>query len=306
MKALLAIAAALLAPALHAASFDCAKASTRVEKAICASPALGKLDEDVAAAYAAARAGLDDTWRARLLRSQREWLASRVPSAQLADDLDRRLRILQGSRVSVGGVPFLRLSDDARPMYVLGNAPGAPAYNQWVDSIWLAAVGETTEIRQGTDACPSGRRDDCEADSTARAYATSVPSPGLLSVSEKVISYEQGAAHPEVDLKVHDWWLSRAGRVRLDDIFTGAGWKPVIAKAARAIVKKENDRLQVDADAIDSVATIDDWKLTATALVFTMDGYQFNLGRGLWEVEVPWKDFGASLRPEFAAALGLH
>jgi len=51
---------------------------------------------------------------------------------------------------------------------------------------------------------------------------------------------------------------------------------------------------------------VDDWTLKPTALVFNVDGYAFNLGRGMAEVEVPWKDFGASLRPEFAAALGLR
>ena len=116
----------------------------------------------------------------------------------------------------------------------------------------------------------------------------------------------QRAAHPEVDMKVRDWWLTRSGRVTLEDIFVGTAWKSVIAKAARAYVKSQNDLVKVDADAVDSVSTVDDWKLTATALVFTVDGYAFGLGRGMAEVEVPWKDFGPSLRPEFALALGLH
>lgn len=306
MKALLAIAAALLAPSLHAASFDCAKASSRVEKAICANPALGKLDDDIAAAYAAARAGLDEAWRPKLLRSQREWLAARASSDDLAAELRQRLAILRGLRVSQGGVQFLRLTDDARPMYVLGNAPGARAYNQWVDSVWAAAVGQTSRIHVGTGACPSGDKDDCDADSMSRSYVTTVPAPGLLSVGETIVTYEQGAAHPEVDLKYHDWWLSRAGRVELKDIFAGTAWKPVIARAARAYVKSQNDLDTVDPGAIDGVSTVDDWKLTPAALVFTIDGYEFNLGRGMAEVEVPWKDFGAALRPEFAAALGLR
>ena len=306
MKRLVAIAAALLVPSVHAASFDCAKAASRVERAVCANPALGKLDEDVAAAYAAARAGLDETWRPRLLRSQREWLATRSASADLPAVLRERLAILRGVRVTQGGVHFLKLTDAARPMYVLDDVPGAPAYNQWVDSVWHDAVGQTSRLREAGDACASSDEPDCVSDSTARTYVTTVPSPGLLSVDETLVSYEQGAAHPEVASAVHNWWLSRAGRVTLKDIFVGTAWKPVIAKAARAWVKSQNDRVTVDADAIEGVSKVDDWTLTPTALVFTVDGYAFNLGRGTAEVEVPWKDFGASLRPGFAAALGLR
>ena len=69
----LTIAAALAgAPAdARAASFDCARAAHPVERALCASDALGRLDERLASAYTAALEGTDD--RAPLLQDQREW-----------------------------------------------------------------------------------------------------------------------------------------------------------------------------------------------------------------------------------------
>jgi uncharacterized protein YecT (DUF1311 family) len=54
-----------------AASFDCARATHPVERALCASDALGRLDERLAGAYAAALEGTAD--RAPLLRDQRDW-----------------------------------------------------------------------------------------------------------------------------------------------------------------------------------------------------------------------------------------
>ena len=36
---------------VSAASFDCAKASSKTEKAICTDPELSKLDEDLASSY---------------------------------------------------------------------------------------------------------------------------------------------------------------------------------------------------------------------------------------------------------------
>ena len=59
---------------LNAASFDCAKARSKVEKAICNDPELGKLDEELASAYKAALAShpLPSYVRAR----QVAWLKS--------------------------------------------------------------------------------------------------------------------------------------------------------------------------------------------------------------------------------------
>jgi len=58
-----------------AASFDCDKASTKVEKMICADPGLSKLDEELGNAYSNAR----DTSPApnELKRKQRDWINAR-------------------------------------------------------------------------------------------------------------------------------------------------------------------------------------------------------------------------------------
>jgi uncharacterized protein len=62
---------ALLLPSrgAFAASFDCAKAATRIEKQICSDPELSKLDEQVADAYKTVLAR-DSDWKG----SQRDWL----------------------------------------------------------------------------------------------------------------------------------------------------------------------------------------------------------------------------------------
>ncbi len=62
--------------AAHAASFDCAKAHTPQEKAICASPELSKADDGMAAAYKAAVAAAAPVEMSDLVRTdQREWLS---------------------------------------------------------------------------------------------------------------------------------------------------------------------------------------------------------------------------------------
>jgi len=62
-------------PHAQAASFDCAKASTKIEKLICTDAALSKLDEELAVAY---KAALQDENRAESIRqTQKQWMKER-------------------------------------------------------------------------------------------------------------------------------------------------------------------------------------------------------------------------------------
>ncbi len=61
----------------HAASFDCKKASTAVEKLICADAQLSKLDEELAAAYRDAMGNAGQAEKAALREDQAAWLKSR-------------------------------------------------------------------------------------------------------------------------------------------------------------------------------------------------------------------------------------
>src|ERR1035441_9145383 len=58
----------------HAASFDCAKAKTPQEKAICASSSLSAADEQMAAAYRAVLAAAPSEMREEVRTDQRNWL----------------------------------------------------------------------------------------------------------------------------------------------------------------------------------------------------------------------------------------
>lgn len=71
--------AALLAvsPLAHATSFDCKKASTYVEKTICSSPLLGKLDDALADNYRDMLASDLGDGGIDLKKEQRAWVAQR-------------------------------------------------------------------------------------------------------------------------------------------------------------------------------------------------------------------------------------
>ncbi len=73
------IASAFMAPlAAKAASFDCQKARTAVEKAICANPALGELDVELATAYREfLKSSSTDAARKDMVSVQKAWLSKR-------------------------------------------------------------------------------------------------------------------------------------------------------------------------------------------------------------------------------------
>ena len=79
LRAALAAIAALAAFACQAAGFDCAKARSEDEKAVCANPELSRLDEQMAAAYKAtlARFAGDKRRAAEFRRNQADWVKER-------------------------------------------------------------------------------------------------------------------------------------------------------------------------------------------------------------------------------------
>jgi uncharacterized protein len=57
------------------ASFDCAKASTAIERTICKEPELAKADRDMAAAFAALEGKLSGPAKEALVKDQQQWIA---------------------------------------------------------------------------------------------------------------------------------------------------------------------------------------------------------------------------------------
>lgn len=104
--------AAGFALAGSASAFDCAKASTDTEKAICADPALKASDDAMGAAYETALARLEPEQQSALKANQKVWLTARDSYCSadegravcLKDYTDKRTRFLGGAAESGPGL----------------------------------------------------------------------------------------------------------------------------------------------------------------------------------------------------------
>ena len=145
------IIALLSAQADDRPSFDCARASTPVEHAICAEPGLARLDMRMAARYAAVRRAMPPGARSVLTTDQRwflgardEWFENRdrwegfpdlttrmTGRIAFLDSLDTRVRPgLTGRWVNVAGVAEVADAGDGRLR--LSIAAASPVNARWI------------------------------------------------------------------------------------------------------------------------------------------------------------------------------
>jgi uncharacterized protein len=108
------------APAAAGASFDCGKATTPIEKTICADPALATLDGRLASVYAQAKKNVDAKYlgQARWLRVERNGCSTRKDLGScLSFAYNERIRVLESlTTASVYASP-------ANPNYLIAVKP---------------------------------------------------------------------------------------------------------------------------------------------------------------------------------------
>lgn len=103
--------------AMAAASFNCAKASTRAEKAICANPPLSAADAAMAQTYRSLLGRLAAAQRPGLVRSQQEWLRARDRNCgydRTPAGFSRCLLTTTGFRTKILSIPTVVTANGAK------------------------------------------------------------------------------------------------------------------------------------------------------------------------------------------------
>lgn len=244
----------------QAASFDCSKAKTPQEKAICASPELSAADEQMAAAYRDVLLQAPPEMKEEIRSDQRAWLgwiavrckshaseSSSALAACLLEYYDHWTKALQHMVFRRGGVTFLQKSitlyppDEPiapGPQVRIGNSDSSSGY---LNASWPQASPDTSEWKVWNKAielaalqtASTGRRPPAESwkDLVAvdmnQDVTASVDLVGKRLVTATIDNQWDGhGIHPNHNSAQLNWMLDEQRALQPEDVFrAGSGWE---------------------------------------------------------------------------------
>jgi uncharacterized protein YecT (DUF1311 family) len=243
-------AASLAAPlAAQSPGFDCAKATTPVEKAICADQELSKADADMSAAYRAWLDAAPPDQQEGIRQSQRAWLHDRltqclsqdkttVSSSCLLDTEKSRTKALSGMVEHHNGIAFvwssIHLTAPDSPDVAKMMRDTSRPDSGYVDASWPQATSNDPEWAAWNKAIanaagPSGQgerkagtqwtKDDAVDSDTDVTVTLNSVSDSVISASVFVETYGHGAAHPNHGASQFNWMLKEQRPLLGKDVF---------------------------------------------------------------------------------------
>ncbi|MHA6296862.1 DUF3298 domain-containing protein [Devosia sp. CAU 1758] len=263
-----------------AASFDCSKAGTPFEQAICDNPELSVADDRLAKTYATAIGGLSDAALADIRGSQREWLdyAGRVCTRTaeplrtgdydergvscLVDVFNSRSRVLETSRM-IDGTRFYPVGrfaalpdpyeadnpDSSWPVaqhelalvQIDSDEDFALAFNEAV-----LTEGEVISSGLAAQGGPETIADDVSSDTT-NSIAVEDMSGNRIGLRVDTYWYGHGAAHGNYTTTWLHFLRDEQRWLEAGDIFAGKGWqKGLLNLVVEAAREEHGDALMLD------------------------------------------------------------
>ena len=325
----------LAAGGAGAASFDCAKAKSPTEHAICTSPRLSVLDDRLSQAYERALHALSPEGAAQLKESQRQWLryapvacterpegkprkGRGVLSAEcLEHEFDLRVDELNQAALRIGPWLFTRvdryLAQLAPNDDELGQHPGVVtqhvAYPQ-IDAPRTPATIAWNKARVQSEPGPADTDADAEALSDEDGdYSLGCVGDRFVSVETTSSEYAHGTPHGMYGHEVSNSLLVPTLRkMTAADLFTpSSGWKTRLPALFWDVYRHQQDAVtdmpSMEEAIRESAANPDAWLPTPQGLQISFDAgdggcYACNPG----PITVPWTALKPMLAtPEFAS-----
>lgn len=331
IRFVLALAVLLLCvPVAQAASFDCGKAATPFEKAICDHPDLSAKDEVLAQAYATALGGLSADAAATVKAGQHAWLdyASRVcgddgqpistpytddQASCLAGEFTSRITALEASKMQ-GGFRFYPVEkflvekdpDSDTNSYnkvatkhfltvkIDRQDELAAAFNAMTDELRLANDAQMGEDEHLFDKAGNLARGDTSADIDVSTTVKEVNS-SRITLETDTYWFGHGAAHGNYGSTYSHFLIAEARPLEAGDVFKGKGWQKKFAALAIKQAKADlGDDYQGDDSSGDLSKAITDpsrWDFTDAGISVHFNPYEVaSYARGEVDVTVPWTD----------------
>ncbi|SJZ56535.1 protein of unknown function [Enhydrobacter aerosaccus] len=249
----------LAAPALaqSGASFDCAKASTAIERTICARPGLAKADREMADLYAALAAKLSGPAKEHLVKDQLSWIAARNKACTGgAEEVARCLKDHYNSRATTlkvlgqGTYPFI-----SEQTLLKDGKVGKVTYS--IDASWPRFDGTTAdfsrlnnEFAQRTRKAADDVVPDREAGANApfdqdwaydQSFTLQRPSVDAVAVAISYYGFA-GGAHGFAGTSAYLVDLRTGKAVSPEGVFAkGDAWLKTLVSLVGADLKKQFD-----------------------------------------------------------------
>lgn len=315
-------------PMAQAASFDCGKATTPVEKAICSNPELGRRDEVLAKAYATALGGLGDEARATMQAGQRDWLnyaelsctehatpftapLNEDQQSCLLNNYSQRIRALGESRMQGDWRIYLKTAydvvDDPDPdvfQAVSANEMMSPRID---DSSETAATFNALMDEADAALAPDPSDEGYAASDTM--IETRVVSSGTDRISLELNSWwmGHGAAHGNYTITYSHYLIDQQRMLEASDLFTGDGWQEALGQMALEELDRTIDggiwdeaRPEVPKVAIDPSR----WNITGDALQIIFQPYEVTAyAAGAPTISIPWDKLSGFLTDDYSSLI---
>ena len=308
--------------ATPARAFDCGKASSAVEKAICADPGLGAKDDAMAALYAEVR-GLSTADEQKMVgRSQKAWIESRESQCSGASDQDIGLCIRGqlGNRIAELAVkPASGTGPGSRMIPVFVKQPGGTGVFDVDDKLIRfaapASPGEkafNAAVAKIAAAAPLGKQPDHKGEDNLSWSATlslSYASPKLISARNSYERYE-GGAHPTGGTGNINIDLASAKALTFAKLFPATVVKALVTQCREQIVAQKRGKLDdapydpstddflKDEVIAQSIGDLKRWSLKATEAVVTFDPYEIgSYAEGSYDCTFAMKDLAPLALP---------
>lgn len=316
--------------ALAASSFDCAKAASVMEKAICADPALSDMDRKLDLSYRAALARLSPPAQAQVRDGQRQWLRyaatvcgrtelpkedsrARPPAQCLVKEYGGRQVQLDSAVTMRGGrtiyyVQDFRARPSTEPGDFDGNKPGFATAEVSYPQLDRPATPSEKKLnaKLAEDAKPLLAELSGDEDSSSD-IKLSAAVPALFSFGDSSGSYAHGAAHGQYTYTSFHW-LMRDGRLlKSSDIFSSQSkWQDFLRNSCFEAVKHFG-KVETVKDVENTPVEPASWSFDQNGLTITFNPYEVaGYADGMPEVHIPWDKLRPYLAPTAPAILGGH
>ncbi len=301
-------------------SFDCAKASSVVERAICADPKLAAADRAMATAYGALWNRLSAPAKDHLTQDQLRWLANRAKACTgEAEDVARCVGQRYAARTAtlkaMGDGPYPFVSEQT---LLKSGKVGATRYE--IDASYpqfdgpdadFSAVNKTfaEAARQGADDAVPGKDGGGPGLDQIWTYLQSFalyrPGPHAISVATTFYVFT-GGAHGSSGVTATLVDLRTGLGVRPAGVFAaGSGWKRIVTDIARADLQRQFVERPGFPDALEP-ASFDKLMGDADRYLFKPDSLEIIFNQydvaayvmGRYTVDIPYTRLRSLIRPD--------